>query len=285
MKKAILIVCFGTSFLTTLENSIGRLEEEIREVFKEYEVFRSFTSEKIIRKIKNKHNIEVLTPKKILDNLTLEGYEEVLVAPIYIMNGEEFSGLKNLILEYKPLFKEIRIATPLLSINKDINNELFFKKDTNNSYELNKKCKNSKSENYEYIRFIKSLESLIIVNKNTLIIGHGSYISNNNEYKILQKELNSIGFNNAIVGVLEGDLGFSSVLKRIKEKNIKEITIIPLMVFAGSHAKKDMISKDDSWKNKLESEGLKVNFILKGLGEYKEFREIFINKLKEAKTI
>ncbi|WP_300349048.1 sirohydrochlorin cobaltochelatase [Clostridium sp.] len=267
MKKAILIVCFGTSFLEPLENSTGRLEEEIKEVLKGYEVFRSFTSEKIIRKIKNKHNIDIYKPNIVLEKLKKDGYKEVVIAPIYIMNGEEYRGVEDIFFEYKESFESIKIGTPLLFKNSLSDENILINKDHMNSKPYN--------------NFINSIEKLISNNKNTLLIGHGSYNMYNSEYKTLQIEINKLGYNNTLVGVLEGDIGFSNVLERIKEKNIKEITIIPLMIFAGWHTKKDMILKDDSWKNKLEKEGIKVSFIEKGLLEYKEVRDIFINKIKE----
>ena len=66
MKKAILVVSFGTSYLDALENSIEKIEKEIQENFKEYDIFRSFTSHMIIRKLKSVYNMEVDTPEIVL---------------------------------------------------------------------------------------------------------------------------------------------------------------------------------------------------------------------------
>ena len=67
------------------------------------------------------------------------------------------------------------------------------------------------------------------------------------------------------------------------QKDIKEITIIPLMVVAGDHAKNDMASdEEDSWKSRFESEGIKANVILKGLGEYEEFGNLYIDRINDV---
>ncbi|NRZ59797.1 cobalamin biosynthesis Co2+ chelatase CbiK [Clostridium beijerinckii] len=39
MRKAILVVSFGTSHLEALKNSIEKIENKIKEEFKDYEVF------------------------------------------------------------------------------------------------------------------------------------------------------------------------------------------------------------------------------------------------------
>ena len=57
------------------------------------------------------------------------------------------------------------------------------------------------------------------------------------------------------------------------------------MVVAGDHASNDMASdEEDSWKSILEKEGFKVQCSLKGLGEYKDIRELYIKHIKEAKN-
>ena len=51
MKKAIVVVSFGTSYLEQLKNSIENVEGKIREKFKDYDVYRAFTAHMIIRKL------------------------------------------------------------------------------------------------------------------------------------------------------------------------------------------------------------------------------------------
>ena len=54
MKKAILVVSFGTSYLDTLEKTIKKAEKQIRDNFIEYDIYRAFSSHKIIKKLKEK---------------------------------------------------------------------------------------------------------------------------------------------------------------------------------------------------------------------------------------
>ena len=58
---------------------------------------------------------------------------------------------------------------------------------------------------------------------------------------------------------------------------------MPFMLVAGDHAKCDMAGDDDdSFKNILKSEGFEVEIYLKGLGENKEFQNIYVNHIKDS---
>ena len=72
------------------------------------------------------------------------------------------------------------------------------------------------------------------------------------------------------------------ISKEEYRKNIDEVTLAPLMVVAGDHAKNDMASDEEgSWKSMLEKEGIKVNIYLKGLGENERFNQLYINRIED----
>lgn len=259
MKKAILVVSFGTSHLDALKNSIEKIEDSIRENFKEYDIFRSFTSHMIVKKLKEKHNMEVMFPEHALKNLAEEGYEEVIVQPLHIIPGEEFDYIKHMVEEYRKCFKEIETGRPIFYYE---------------GFE-------SAPDDYSY--FVDTMKDLIENNSPCVFVGHGSAHPSNAAYGCLQSVLEDKDYENAFVGTVEGYPNFSNVIKRAKKKNIKEVTIIPLMVVAGDHAKNDMASdEEDSWKSRFEKEGIKANVLLKGLGEYDEFVKLYIDRVNDA---
>ena len=53
MKKGILAVSFGTSHIDTMEKTIDVLEKEFAKTFEEAVVYRAFTSNMIIKKLKH----------------------------------------------------------------------------------------------------------------------------------------------------------------------------------------------------------------------------------------
>ncbi len=55
------------------------------------------------------------------------------------------------------------------------------------------------------------------------------------------------------------------------------------MSVAGDHANNDMAGdEEDSWKSILEKEGFEVNIIMKGLADYPEVVNLWVQHLREA---
>ena len=61
MRKAILVVSFGTSFNETREKTIDAIENDIKNQYPDYKIYRAFTSKMIINKLKAKYNYHVDT--------------------------------------------------------------------------------------------------------------------------------------------------------------------------------------------------------------------------------
>lgn len=258
MKKAILVVSFGTSYIKALEKSIFIVENKIKEEFKEFDVFRAFTSHFIIKKLKEKHRLEVWTPEEALKILKEEGYEEIIVQPLHLIAGEEFDYIKRVISGHKDDFNSIKFGRPI-----------FYYQGID---ELP----------HDYSEFIDSMKDVLNDNKATVMIGHGTAHPSGASYGCLQTVLKEEGYDNVFIGTIEGYPSFNTVLKLVKEKNIDEVTLIPLLLVAGDHAQNDIGSDDEnSWKSMFESKGVKAKVIMKGLGEYPKFNELYIKRIDD----
>lgn len=260
MRKAILVVSFGTSYLDALENSIEKIEKEIQENFKEYDIFRSFTSHMIIRKLKSVYNMEVDTPEIVLEKIKDLGYDEVLVQPIHIIPGEEYDYVKGNVERFEKCFNSIKFGRPLFFYQGE--------EDMPNDYGI----------------FIDSIKELLECKEDEAVVlfGHGSAHYSNAAYGALQTMLYDEGFERAFVGTVEGYPTLNSVLKRLNKNNIKKVKLVPLMVVAGDHVRNDMASdEDDSWKTILKENGFEVETHIHGLGEIKAFRKIYIDHIED----
>lgn len=258
MKKAIVVVSFGTSYLDTLEKTIRNVEKKIKGEFLDYKVYRAFTSHKIIKKLDKKYNIKVEKLEEVLDKLYINGVEEVIVQPLHIIPGEEYNYVKNITMSYRDKFKNLKLGRPIFYYEGI--------EDLPDDYSL----------------FVKSMENVFKDNNPVVMVGHGTANPSNAVYGCLQTVLENEGYENVFIGTVEGYPTFNNVLKRINKKNIKEITIMPLMLVAGDHAINDIGSNDeDSWKSRFEAEGIKVNVLLKGLGEFEEFVALYSNRIDD----
>ena len=258
MKKAILVVSFGTSHMDALKNSIEKIENKIKEEFKEYDVYRAFTAHMIIKKIKNRDGINIPTPEEALEELREKGYEEVLVQPLHIIPGEEFDYIKGIVKIHKDDFKSIKIGRPIFyyqgmdGLPKD------------------------------YSLFIESIKEVLENEESVVLFGHGTAHYGNAVYGMLQTVLVDEDYDNVFVATVEGYPSIESCIKRMKKKNIKKTKLVPLLLVAGDHAKNDMASdEDDSLKSMLEREGIEVRLHMHGLGEFDKFGHLYINRIHD----
>ena len=255
MKKAILVVSFGTTYEDTRKVTIDAIEKKVRESFKDYEVRRAFTSHIIIKRLKERDNIFIDTPEEALEKLVHDGYEEVIVQPLHIIPGSEYDYVKEIVEFYRcqAVFKKLMLGRPVIYKNDD------------------------------YKVLIETIKHRLTSEQVVIFMGHGSEHYANACYPCLQNLLIDRGFENVFIGTVEGYPSIYDVIKWVKKNNIKKAKLIPLMLVAGDHAKNDMCSDDeDSWKSILEKEGVKVEVYLHGLGEEEKFQEIYIQHIKDA---
>ena len=258
MKKAILVVSFGTIYLDTLEKTIEKAERQIRDQFSEYDIYRAFTSHMIIKKLKEKYEIFVDTPEEMLEKLYEDGYEEVIMQPLHMIPGEEFIYINKIAELFKEKFEVLKVGRPIFYYQ--------------GIEELPQ----------DYSLFIEATKELYEENSAVVLMGHGTAHPANSVYGCLQAVFEDEGYENVFVTTVEGYPNFENVIRRLKRKNISEVTIAPLMVVAGDHARNDMASDDeDSLKSMLEAEGIKVDVHLKGLGENEKFNELYINRIDD----
>lgn len=259
MKKAILVVSFGTSHLDAMKNSIEKIENKIRDEFKGYEVFRAFTSHFIIKKLKEKENLNILTPEEALEYLKSKGFEEVIIQPLHLIPGEEFDYIKGVTEHRKNDFKALKLGRPI-----------FFYQGMNGLPE-------------DYSLFIESIKEVLNGEESVILFGHGTEHPSNAVYGMLQTVLVDEEYENVFVATVEGYPTVENVLKKLKKKGITKTKLVPLLLVAGDHAKNDMASdEEDSLKSILQKEGIKVKLHLHGLGEIDKFDELYINRIYDS---
>ena len=258
MKRAILVVSFGTSYLDTLEKTIEKAEKQIRDTFSEYDIYRAFTSHKIIKKLQEKYEIFIDTPEAMLEKLYDSGYEEIIMQPLHMIPGEEFIYINKIAEIFKEKFEVLKVGRPIFYYQ--------------GIEELPQ----------DYSLFIEATKELYEENNAVVLMGHGTAHPANSVYGCLQAVFEDEGYENVFVTTVEGYPNFENVIGRVKRKNISEVTLAPLMVVAGDHARNDMASDDEeSLKSMLEAEGIKVNIHMKGLGENEKFNELYINRIDD----
>lgn len=256
MRKAILLVCFGTANKEAIENCIVPMEEEIRKEFNnKYLVLKAFTSKVLIKILKLKENISVSRIDEALFYLSSEGYDEVIIQPLHVMAGTEYEEIKNVMKDYEYSFKSLKIGKTLMGYE---------------GKELETACD----------KIVDAISCDIPKDKNVVLVGHGSKTGTNESYYKLEERFKELGYDNLLIGTLEGKRNLEVITKELKQKEIKDVLLMPLLILTGNHARKDIESGEKSWAQKLKYEHIKVEVNMKALLEYKEIRNIYIDEIK-----
>lgn len=86
------------------------------------------------------------------------------------------------------------------------------------------------------------------------------------------------------MGTVEGFPDLDYIRGRFRRKRIRKVTMMPLLIVAGDHARNDLAGeKEDSWKSVLEKDGYETEVIFQGLGEIDAIGEFFAEHAKESR--
>lgn len=263
-KKAILIVSFGTTYLDTLKLSIESTENKIRATFPDYEVRRAFSSRIVIRKLTERDGIQIDTEKQALARLQAEGYKEVFIQPLFVAAAEEYEKLRKVSVHFAhaKAFDKITLGRPLL-------------------YYMGQKGNPD-----DYLIAIKAIETQLTKlghQEAIVLMGHGGVHPANTAYAALQIKLEEAGLNNAFIYTVEGFPSLDRVIEKLKDKKVKNVTLLPFMLVVGDHANKDMAGDgENSAKSQLLKAGFNVDLYFHGLGENTAIQDIYVQHLKDA---
>lgn len=245
-KAALLMVHFGTTYDDTRAVTIDAINQKTQEAFPELEVREAYTARIVIRRLKER-GVEKLNPVDALLKLKTDGFTHVLIQSSNIIDGVEMESLRKDIALVSPFFKEIRLGRVLLHSPED------------------------------YKKVVHILQNSFQPKGEVVLVGHGTYTPINASYSMLDYMLKDQGLANFHVGTVEGYPSLDEVLKRLKERKAKQVSLAPFMFVAGDHANNDIAG---DWKEALEKEGYTVDVVMKGLGENSDIQDIFIDNIR-----
>ena len=252
LKKGILVVSFGTSHEDTRIKTIDAIENEIAKSFPQYKMYSAYTSKMIIKKLKESGKY-ILNVTEALEQMHKDGIKEVYVQPTHLINGTENDLMLEDIQEKKHLFEKVKVGAPLLN----------------------------EAEDYKALVEAVMEQEDVAPDSMIAFMGHGSSHHANSAYPALAYVFKELGYKNVALGTVEGYPAFEEMKKELDASGKKKVTLIPLMIVAGDHAKNDMAGdNEDSWKTKLEKDGYEVYCKFQGLGELSRIHELLIKHIE-----
>lgn len=257
-QKALLVISFGTTHLDTRLKTIDASEQVISKAFPDHDLKRAYTSQKIIKILRERDGIEVDSVQEVLEKIYQDGYREVLAQPLHVLNGYEYHKLLRDLASYTSKFDKLAVGSPLLSSPED------------------------------YPSLVEALADEIpgLGKEEALVLlGHGTDHPANAAYPALDDTFKRQGYKQVCIGTVEGLPGFDDVCRYLEEDTVQKVYLMPLMVVAGEHAKQDMAGEDEeSWKSRLKRAGYQVEAQLVGLGEMTGIQQMYIDHARKAKS-
>lgn len=248
--QGILVVSFGTSYKETREKNITAIENQVKEIG-DYKVYTAFTSN-MIRKKLAKAGEQINDVDQALAKMKEDNINDVYILPTHLLYGYEYEKIENQVKQHENQFNSIKIAPPLLASTEDM---------------------------IKVINIIAKENP--VQNEAIVLMGHGSEHFANCVYPALDYIAKQQNHPHIYITTVEGYPDIQVVINNLKNTEFQKILLLPLMLVAGDHAINDMASdEEDSLKTILTNAGYEVRTIIKGLGEYPQIRELYINHLK-----
>ena len=241
MKKAIIVVSFGTTHGDAEAACIRPVEDAVRRAFPEHEVRRAWTSRIIAKRLKAR-GIAIENEAEALARLRAEGFGEIAMVSTHIIPGQEYDRLRE-------AAGTVPVSAPLLADEDDL-------------------------------RWMAGLLSRIACEegRTLLVMGHGTEHRANATYQALRALLPE----NVMLACVEGELTLDGIMDALETVPGKRVTLMPLMLVAGDHARNDLAGDDDSWKTRLLEKGFDVALRLEGLGALPAVQERIVEKACRA---
>ena len=257
MKKGILLVAFGTT-VPEAQISFENIEGSIKKTFPGVPVRWGYTSRTIIRKMGEKGK-QLATPEEALSSMMRENFTHVAVQSLHVIPGAEFHGLVKNVQRFADMskgLKKVMIGYPLMATSEDVQRV---------------------AEAFLEIVPPERRETEAVV-----FMGHGTHHPGNVYYAAMNYHVQKLD-PNIFVGTVEGWPEIDEIKADLNKRRIKKAYLMPFMTVAGDHARNDMAGPEqDSWKSILEREGIQCVPVLKGIAEFQEFVDIWVDHLRTA---
>jgi len=265
VKKAIVVVSFGTTYADVRQSCIEAVEKRIQDAFPEYKIYRAFTSNFVIKRLAERENIQIDDLKTVLEKLYRESYTEVVIQSTHLTAGEEYENkVMRVSLPYKSKFTKFAIGRPLLYFTGD----------------------DGKPDDFSMTVAALRVQISLGMEEDQAVVfmGHGSPHQHNPAYERMQQYFDRERIP-AVVGVVEETdyPNFADLQEGLQKKNSKKLILMPMLLVAGDHAKNDMAgTSKESWKNKLIAQGYEVEIYLHGLGENIAIQDLYVQHVRDA---
>ena len=276
-EKEILVVSFGTSYNDSRAQDIQGIEEALEQAYPDWSVRRAFTAQIIINHVQARDGEFIDNMEQALDRAVANGVKQLVVQPTHLMHGSEYDEMMDAVEAYRSQFESVAVAEPLLG---EVGNDATVINPDKAAVAQAITASALADAGYD------SLETAAADGTAFVFLGHGTAHVAKVSYSQMQTQLDTLGYDNAWIGTVEGkpeDTSAEAVIEAVKAAGYTKVVLRPLMVVAGDHANNDMAGEDpDSWKSLFTAAGLEVEVQIAGLGSVPAVQQLYVDHTGEA---
>lgn len=250
LRRAVLMVYYGTSDDSVRAVSIDAMTEGVRRALPGVEVREAWTSRAAANALLRRRGVGRPLVRQALEQLEADGYNSIVVGCGELMEGKDVRNVERIVGDMQHLFFEIRLTTPLLYTADD--------------------CR----------RVLGVLVSHAApgADEQLVFVGHGRDGAYDDVYCLCDYILQHEGHPNCHVGTIAGYPSLENVKQLLRQGGTNRVVLMPLIMIAAGHATKDIFK---TWREELEAEGYGVRLVRHGVLDYEEIRQMIVEKIME----
>ncbi len=248
--KHIILAAFGTT--TSARITYDRLDMAIRPIFGNCQVHWTYTSPTVRRELSAKKEGAEESLDQLLSRLGQHSQTKIVIQSIHVTPGHEFHRIVRM---SATSTVPTSIGMPLLTTPAD------------------------------YQRVSTSLLPMINSSPDSaiLILGHGTDHPSWTAYPALEAVIRRLAGGRVFVATLEKFPDSSSLIDEIVAGGYHHVLVIPLLMVAGMHFKRDIVGDmDSSWKNRFKRKNIELSFHDQGLGMLEGISDIICDHIRDA---
>ncbi len=249
MTIPVVLTAFGTT--EKAFSTYARMDAAFRRLIPGTPLYWAYSSRMVRENLEKKGGANPKSPSQVLDDLKKKGHEWAVVQSLHLAWGHEFERL--------------RATAGNAAIRTSMGLPLL-------------------TSFHDYLAVAEALACLIpdAGDEAVVVVGHGTDHPAWAVYPALEDVLCHRYGERVFTGVLEGMPKIEGTIAKLKRHSFTKVCLVPFLLVAGFHFKKDLTRDASSWEKRLEQEGIQVRVETRAMGEMPGIIEIFATHIKEA---
>lgn len=261
---AVLFASYGTTHADQREASLMPVAAALHEAFPDAIVAQGYTSAKVLRALRARGEAAD-DVDAALESLAAAGAREVLVQPGHVVAGEAFAQVRGAVERARAAgaFRRVELGAPLLSSAVDVQD----------------------------VAAALGTAHPRRRGSTVLVVGHGADEIAGLPYAALGYCFWEQGRDDVATAAMHGYPGLDAAARLLARRvgrdtdfaAARRVEIVPLMLTAGSHARRDLAGADArSWASLLRAKGYVVEGRLEGLGAVRGVVSVYVDHARRA---